>query len=456
MSNDKVPTSKIARASKFLKTGARVGRNYAKHYSKKAVGKKVTRDDLEKDNARDIFEGFTELRGTALKVAQMLSMDNINFSANFTNVMQKAQYSVPPMSAPMAIQAFKKSIGKNPSEVFDEFDPNARRAASMGQVHTAMKDGKKMAVKIQYPGVADSIKSDMKMVKGAASRVMKLPASELTPYFEEIEERLIEEADYELEIQNSMQFAEDCKHIEGLVFPTYYPELSSSRVITMEWIDGVHLREFMANDPPYELREQLAYKIWEFYEYQMHKLRRINADPHPGNFLFREDGTLGVLDFGCTKRLTDDIHADYFRLADPFLFEDRERAERLMEEIDLLRPEDEGKKRDKLYDVFSRMISMISLPYHQGYFDFTDETYYNKLTEIGQELADLHELRGSRHYIFLNKTYYGLYSLFNELGVKLHTICKYHRFVHPDKIAPEAQDKVSPEDIAINPNTETT
>ena len=452
MSNDKVPTSKIARASKFLKTGARVGRNYAKHYSKKAVGKDVTRDDLDKDNARDIFAGFTELRGTALKVGQMLSMDNINFSANFTNVMQKAQYSVPPMSAPMAIQAFKKSIGKNPSEVFDEFDPNAKRAASMGQVHEAKKDGIDMAVKIQYPGVADSIKSDMKMVKGAAAKVMKLPPKELAPYFEEIEERLIDEADYDKEIASSMAFAEDCKDIDGLVFPKYYPELSSSRVITMEWIDGDHMKEFLAKDPSYEARYKVAHKIWEFYEFQMHKLLRVNADPHPGNFLLRDDGTVGVLDFGCTKVLTEEIHNDYFRLAAPFLFEDREKAETAMEELDLLRPTDEGKRRDHIYETFKEMVQLISLPYHQGYFDFTDESFYDRMTAIGEELADLHELRGSRHYLFLNKTYYGLYGLFNELGVKLHTICKYHKFVHPDKIAPEAKEVVQPEDIAERPS----
>jgi predicted unusual protein kinase regulating ubiquinone biosynthesis (AarF/ABC1/UbiB family) len=185
MSHDKVPTGKIARAGKFLKTGVKVGANYAGHYTKKAVGMKVSKDELDTANANTIFDGFTELRGSALKVAQMLSMDSINFSESFTNVMQKAQYNVPPMSAPSAVNAFKKSTGKAPSEVFDKFNPNAVAAASMGQVHEAWLGDKKLAVKIQYPGVGDSIKSDMKLVRTAAIKVMRYPAAELGPYFQE-------------------------------------------------------------------------------------------------------------------------------------------------------------------------------------------------------------------------------------------------------------------------------
>ncbi len=129
--NDNLPTSKIERAGKFLKTGLKVGGNYLKHYGKKMIGKEDSDDDLEKANAAAIFEGFAELKGSALKVAQMLSMDSLNLSANFTEMFQKAQYSVPPMSAPAAIQAFKKSVGKNPEQVFDKFNPNAFAAASI-------------------------------------------------------------------------------------------------------------------------------------------------------------------------------------------------------------------------------------------------------------------------------------------------------------------------------------
>lgn len=428
MSHDKVPTGKIARASKFLKTGAKVGRNYAKHYGKKIVGT-ADKGQLDAANARDLFAGFSELRGSALKVAQMLAMDSVNFSEQFTNVMQKAQYSVPPMSPPMAVQAFTKSMGKSPSEVFDEFNAKAVAAASMGQVHEAWKDGKKLAVKIQYPGVADSIKTDLKMMKGAVTRFARVPAKEIQPYFDEIEERLLEEADYVCELNNSVGFARDFAEFPNLIFPTYYPELSSDRVIVMDWLPGKHFKEFLADKPDRDLVDKIAQTIWAFYEYQIHVLKRVNADPHPGNFLLQPDGTVGVLDFGCTKVLEEDIHRDYFILARPDFFQDRQRAEKVLERLELLRPSDTGEKRDMLYDLIQRLITLISKPYHDGYFDFTDRDLIEKMTEVSVEMSELREVRGSRHYLFLNKTYFGLYSLFQMLEVKLDTVCQYHDFL---------------------------
>ncbi|MFO0486546.1 MAG: AarF/UbiB family protein, partial [Sphingobacteriia bacterium] len=137
MSKDKVPTGKIERAGRFLRTGAKVGANYVTHYGKKALLQNPSRDELQAANAEDMLAEFTQLRGTALKVAQMLSMDNINFSESFTGVLQQAQYSVPPMSAPMAVKAFTHSMGQAPDRVFDHFNPTALKAASMGQVHEA-------------------------------------------------------------------------------------------------------------------------------------------------------------------------------------------------------------------------------------------------------------------------------------------------------------------------------
>jgi len=267
MSQDKLPTFKIECAFRFFKTGVKVGANYLKYYGKKAIGRESDQATLDEANATDIFEGFAELCGSALKVAQMLSMDTINFSESFTKVMSRAQYSVSPMSAPLAVQAFTKSVGKNPEQVFTRFDPNAHKAASMGQVHVAEYQGRKIAVKIQYPGVADSIKSDLNMVKSIAPRLLNTSAREVEPYFEEIQSRLLEEADYRIELQNSLEFSRQCANIPGIVFPEYLPEISSQRVICMEWLDGLHLKEFLATNPSREILQKTAQSLWDFYEY---------------------------------------------------------------------------------------------------------------------------------------------------------------------------------------------
>jgi len=431
MGQDKIPVSKIDRASKFLKTGLKMGGNYAKHIGKKVTFQDSSKEDLDRANANTLFEGFSELKGSALKVAQMLSMDNVNFSASFADVMQKAQYSVPPMSAPLAVRCFSKSIGKSPEDVFDKFNPNALRAASMGQVHEAWLDGKKLAVKIQYPGVAESIKSDMKMVKSVASRVMGVSQAELGPYFEEVEGRMLEESDYRIELENSLRFADACKHLDGIVFPKFYTEYSTDRVLVMEWLEGMHQKEFLAQNPSSDLRHKLARHLWDYYEFQMHVLKEMNADPHPGNFLFRNDGTIGVLDFGCTKRLSQEVYDGYFRMADPHLFDpqNRERAQQVLLELEILRPTDTGEHREFLTDLFGRLISLIALPYHQGRFNFNNPDYYEEIKTLGGEIAKLRELRGSKDFLFINRTYFGLFSLFQHLDVEMDTTCTYHDFL---------------------------
>lgn len=429
MSQDKLPTSKIERASKFLKTGLKVGGEYVKHYGKKAMFQNPDKSDLDAAIAQDIFDGFSELRGSALKVAQMLSMDSINLSSSFTNVMQKAQYSVPPMSGPLAVRAFTKAMGIAPDKMFDKFDANAHKAASMGQVHVAYKDGKKLAVKIQYPGVAESVRSDMNMVKSVAHRIVNTTPAELAPYFEEVEARMLEEADYGLELKNSLDFRARCAHIEGIVIPNYYPEYSSDRVITMEWIEGVHLKEFMESAPPKEASQRAAKAMWDLYEFQIHGIKQVNADPHPGNFLFQPDGTVGVLDFGCTKFLSDDVYNNYFLMADPYLFDDEARATEVLLKLEILRESDPPEKRKVLIPLFQRLITLIATPYHRGEFYFNNDEFYKELTSIGTEISKLRELRGSKDFLFINRTYFGLYAIFQQLDANLQTVCQYHDFL---------------------------
>ena len=158
---DRIPTSKLQRASKLVSTGAKVGVNYIKYYGEKiSKSEEVAKQNLNKNNAEDIYDTLKQLKGSALKVAQMLSMEKNLLPRAYVEKFSLAQFSVPPLSSPLVTKTFKKYLGKEPEAVFDEFDSNSVNAASIGQVHRAKKNGKALAVKIQYPGVADSIKSD--------------------------------------------------------------------------------------------------------------------------------------------------------------------------------------------------------------------------------------------------------------------------------------------------------
>ena len=214
-----IPVSKVQRAAKFISTGAKVGGNYVKHYAKKMVNPSLDREELHKDNASDIYNSLSQLKGSALKVAQMMSMDKNLLPRAYQDKFTMAQYSAPPLSYPLVVKTFQQYFQKTPEQLFDTFTRAAVNAASIGQVHQATKDGKTLAVKIQYPGVAQSVTSDLKLVKPIALRILNMNAQDLDHYMQEVEERLLEETDYHLEVQRSREISEACGDIPNLRFP---------------------------------------------------------------------------------------------------------------------------------------------------------------------------------------------------------------------------------------------
>src|SRR6185436_17453250 len=230
---DRIPVSKVQRASKFISTGAKIGTNYLKHYGKKIINAETSREELHQDNATDIYNSLSELKGSALKVAQMLSMDKSLLPTAYQQKFAMAQYSAPPLSYPLVVKTFLKHFGKGPEQIFDTFTHKAVNAASMGQVHLATLNGKKLAVKIQYPGVGDSVKSDLAMVKPIALTMFKLNPVEYDEFIQEVEMRMMEETDYTLELKRSIELSERTSHLNNTIFPKYYPEFSSHRILTM-------------------------------------------------------------------------------------------------------------------------------------------------------------------------------------------------------------------------------
>ncbi|HBR53980.1 MAG TPA: ABC transporter, partial [Flavobacteriaceae bacterium] len=237
---DSIPTGKVSRATQLVKTGVKVGGNYLKYYGEKLVDSSVTKDKLNQENAADIYDGLKNLKGSALKVAQMLSMEKNIMPKAYVEQFSLAQFSVPPLSAPLVRKTFHRYFGEYPEDLYDAFNANSVAAASIGQVHQATKDGKKLAVKIQYPGVAGSISSDLALVKPVAMKMFNIKGKDSDKYFKEVEGKLLEETDYVLEVEQSIQITEACGHIPHLKFPKYYKDLSNERIITMDWMDGVH------------------------------------------------------------------------------------------------------------------------------------------------------------------------------------------------------------------------
>ncbi len=422
---DYIPTSKIERATKLVQTGAKVGVNYLKYYGEKMVNSDLTREKLNENNAEDIYDGLKSLKGSALKVAQMLSMDKSFLPQAYVEKFSLSQFSVPPLSAPLVLKTFKANFGITPYELFDEFDAFSVNAASIGQVHLAVKNKKKLAVKIQYPGVANSISSDLALVKPIAIRMFNLQGKDSDKYFKEVEDKLIEETNYLLELQQSQEVVKACEKIENLVFPKYYPEYSSDKIITMDWMTGIHLSEFTNQNTDQVISNTIGQALWDFYMYQIHILRKVHADPHPGNFLVNPKKKLVAIDFGCMKQIPNEFYIPYFELINKDVIDNKKIFGEKLFELEILRGDDSNEEVEYFTQMFYDLLSLFTKPFQSETFDFSDEEFFENISKLGERfvndtnLRKMNGNRGSKHFIYMNRTFFGLYNLMFDLKAKI-------------------------------------
>lgn len=422
-----IPVSKVQRAAKFISTGAKVGGNYVKHYAKKMVNPELNKDELHTNNATDIYNSLSELKGSALKVAQMMSMDKNLLPRAYQDKFTMAQYSAPPLSYPLVVKTFQKHFGKTPEQIFETFTRSAINAASIGQVHQATQAGKTFAVKIQYPGVADSVSSDLKLVRPFALRLLNMNERELDHYMAEVEEKLLEETDYVLEIERSREISSECGHIPNLNFPKYYDEFSSDRIITMDWIKGLHLKEWLDTNPSQQSKNQIGQALWDFYHHQVHNLKKVHADPHPGNFIVQENDQLGIIDFGCVKVIPEDFYQGYFALIKRDLLMKESELNEIFYGLEFISDKDTKEEQTYFKGVFKEMIGLLGKPFHVDRFDFADDGFFEQIFQLGDRISNdkmfkkSRQARGSRHGLYINRTYFGLYNLLNQLQAEVDT-----------------------------------
>ncbi|MCW9038556.1 AarF/ABC1/UbiB kinase family protein [Altibacter sp.] len=431
---DTIPANKIQRASKLVTTGVKVGGNYLKYYGEKIINPEVSRDKLNESNAEDIYDGLKSLKGSALKVAQMLSMEKNIMPKAYVEKFSLAQFQVPPLSAPLVRKTFMSYFGAAPETLYDSFDAVSVAAASIGQVHKATKNGKHLAVKIQYPGVADSISSDLALVKPVAIKMFNLKGKDSEKYFKEIEGKLLEETDYLLEVQQSKEITQACAAIPNLTFPTYYEEMSGERIITMDWMHGEHLSEFTKRNNQKDVANKVGQALWDFYMFQMHVLKKVHADPHPGNFLVDANDTLIAIDFGCIKQVPESFYVPYFELAKPENINNPEIFLQKMYQLEILKESDSPEEIRFFSELFHELLSLFTLPFHGEHFDFSDTEFFGRIARLSDKYAKdtslrkLNGNRGSKHFLYINRTFFGLYNLLHDLGANIQ-VNNYRSFI---------------------------
>lgn len=416
MTQRTIPKSKVARAAAIATTGVRIGANYARYHGERLIGREDGRTRLHEANARDAYGAFSRLKGGPLKVAQMLSIDKNLLPEPYAKRFSQAQYQAPPLSYPLVAQVFRRDFGKTPDRIFDQFDREAISGASIGQVHRARIGDRDFAVKVQYPGVAESLDSDIRLLKPFARRMFNLDPEEMEPYFEEVRERLLEETDYELELRRAVDLATRTSGLEAVRFPRYYPELSSKRVLVMDWVEGLPMDQYavMADR---DARDRVGQALWDFFDFQIHQLREFHADPHPGNFLVDRHNVLWVLDYGCVKQIPDDFYHLYFRLLDFAVETDVGLLRDCLEALGLILPVDEPETVEVLLGMYQESVEILARPFRSETFDFGDPGYLQTIRDFGERtsadprLKRVSSARGSPDAIYLNRAYFGLYNL---------------------------------------------
>ncbi len=256
-----------------------------------------------------VLDSMSYLRGATMKVGQTLANFPDIVPREFVETLEQLHFNAPPMHWSLLKEMVFNDLGDDPENIFASFDKQAIAAASLGQVHRAqLTSGEEVAVKIQYPGIGRTVRVDFRNLQ-----MFLLPAR-LTRDWENTKEqwddlriRLEQETDYEREAAMLARVRSLFHEDDGIVVPRVFPEYCTSRILTMERLPGMHLDAFLATNPSQEVRNEFARKLLRAWYRMLFAGRLLYIDVHPGNYLFMEDGRLGVIDFGCMVELDDTL-----------------------------------------------------------------------------------------------------------------------------------------------------
>lgn len=381
-------------------------------------GKAQRRARFQKKASQRVSGELGSLKGAAMKLGQLLSMQSGVFPEAALRELAALQMHAPGMHPTMARAQFKASLGKYPEDVFREFDPEPFAAASLGQVHRAVtRKGDKVAVKIQYPAIRSAIENDFRVVR-SATFAGQLTGHLPTAIFDELQRGIMEETDYVNEAKNLTYFRKQFEDIQWVTVPRVYEEFSSDRTLTMSFIEGRTLGGFLETKPSQQLRDLLGARLVELFEIQACQLKAFHADPHPGNYLFQPDGSIGMIDFGCVKRFTLDW-SELRRFYDEWGWRESEEAERRFLKI-ICGPNAPYEKARKILPDLEEWWELRS-PRGSGNFFFG-----RKMDPALKKKMDAAWARGARkifqnklivpEYAFLSRADVGLCFLLEQLG----------------------------------------
>ncbi len=310
--NEKIPTSRVRRTATVATLAASEAvKQFGTRAANVTRGEEASEEAMARrqlETAKQIVAVLGTMKGAAMKLGQVMSFLDVGLVAEehrdeFQRELAKLRDAAPTVSFRQMKRVIEEDLEEPISEVFASFDEEPIAAASIGQVYRAtLKDGRYVAVKVQYPGVATAVRADMQNLDMIMRLLKRMtPGMDVKAITEEIKERIVEELDYELEAQNQRSLARIFAGHPFIVVPEVVGSLSREHVMVSEFVSGVGFEELKTR--PQAERDRIGEIVFRFFLGCLYRHRQFSGDPHPGNFLLLDDGRVAFLDFGLFKRM---------------------------------------------------------------------------------------------------------------------------------------------------------
>src|SRR6476659_6177799 len=337
-----VPKNPVTRAAKMARLPIGLAGRTAIGVGKRIGGRpaEIVAQEIQQRTAEQIFRVLGELKGGAMKLGQALSIFEAalppEIASPYRATLTKLQEAAPPLPARTVHQVLTRELGEDWRASFATFSDTPAAAASIGQVHEAVwHDGRRVAVKIQYPGAGRALIGDFTQLSRAGRLFgLLMPGLDVKPLLDELKDRISEELDYELEAMSQQMFADAYAGDPDIYVPNVV--MSTGQVLVSEWMDGTPLSRIIAEGSK-EQRDRAGILLVRFLFSGPSRAGLLHADLHPGNFRLLDDGRLGVLDFGAVDRLPGGFHRRIGLLMRIGTMLDIDEIERALREEDFLR-----------------------------------------------------------------------------------------------------------------------
>lgn len=425
MANDttrKVPTGKLSRLINFGGLAGNVMTNVladrVKDLSrgdKRSYGALV----MQPKNIKALADKLSHLRGAAMKLGQLISMDAGELlPPELSALLDQLRNNATPMPHKQLVKVLETELGKEWLDHFSHFDLRPFAAASIGQVHKAtLADGTPLAVKVQYPGIADSIESDVDNVSTLLAVSRLIPKEvDLSPTLQEVKRQLKLEADYQLEAKHLKDFHSALQHRQDIDVPKVFDAQTTKHIIAMEYMDGVDLSTCVGL--PQSQRDQIITALLELFFEELFEFRQMQSDPNFANYLFDpRSSTLRLLDFGATRDIPESVSEGYRALLSAATLNDKNKVIKAARGIGFFQDD----ISDQQIETVISMFMLATTPLRSDTFDFGQSGLAKQIKDMGMELS---MKQGYWHTppvdaMFIHRKLAGLYLMAAKLKVNI-------------------------------------